>query len=612
MTSGPPSPPARNHVAIALLAVAVGVAFADSSVVVLALPELYGELDTSIVAVSWVITAYNVVVALAALALVPVARRLPARPLAAAGLLLFAAASLSCGLAGSFGALVAARCAQGLGAALLLAAALPVLASLTGSYRRGARVWGLAATVGAALGPALGGALTELLSWRSIFLFQAPVAAAALVTARRRPAAAVIGEPPPPRLGRSPRAAADAGFVLVFAALVGALFLAVLLVVVAWRYSPIAGAALVSALPLGALAARWLEGRAAAVSARVGGACLLAGGLVALAFVPGEAPVAAVAGLAACGLGLGSASGLLGPASLGSPPSLAAVSATIGARHLGFVLGLVVIAPVLAGDLESATREAARAGTATVLDADIPLDDKVPLTLELRSVIEDTPRGRVPDLAAAFAGAGERESMAAVRGDLEAAIGDAITRAFRSAFLMAALFALAAVLPCLVVASRLADPRPTARWARAAVGAALAAVLGLVGAELAAGARQLGQREYVAPCSAPDDPFPAGRGLDGMLQRITLSALNGAACELGTGREELVLSLSPGSGFGDEVTWDEATLEQALRTGFERSVDDAEARGDLPGWAASLLGPVLERVPLDWLLGRVDLDGLEG
>ncbi|MPY95938.1 MAG: MFS transporter [Acidimicrobiia bacterium] len=629
MSAGPSSPPARGHLPVVLLALAVGVAFADSSVVVLALPELYGEFDTSIVAVSWVITAYNVVVALAALALVPVARRLPARPLAAAGLVVFATASGVCGLATSFAALVAGRCAQGLGAALLLAAALPLLGQLTGSRRSGAVLWGLAATIGAAVGPALGGVLTQLLSWRSIFLLQAPVAAVALLaTARSVPAVLPTVEPADGRAssasagpggeagGRWSKLAADVGFLFVFGAMVGALFLSVLLVVVAWRYSPIAGAGLVSALPLGALLARRLEGRVSPPVAAGAGALLLAGGLVALAFVPGEAPLPALAGLAACGVGLGLASGLLGPPSVAGSAPLPAAAATIGARHLGFVLGLAVIAPVLADDLESATSEAARAGTATVLDAAIPLQDKVPLTLDLRDVIEDTPRGRVPDLDAAFADLDDDESLAAVRHDLVTAIGDTITRAFRSAFLLAALLGALAVVPALVVATRArraGAPAPRAGpapWATGLVAVGVVGLAGLVGGELASGAVDLGRRQYVAPCAAPEDPFPEGSGIDGVLQRMTLSALHGAACELGTGREELMLSLSPGTPFADEVTWDEATLEQALRAGFDRALDDARGRGDLPGWAIDLLRPVLERAPLDWLLGQVDLGNL--
>src|SRR5437867_11434682 len=105
----------------ALLVAAVAIAFADSSIVVLALPELYGRLHTSIEGVSWVITAYNAAVAVAALMLVLFVRRLRVSVVLTGGLLIFLAASLACALAWSLGFLIAARTVQGVGAALLLA-----------------------------------------------------------------------------------------------------------------------------------------------------------------------------------------------------------------------------------------------------------------------------------------------------------------------------------------------------------------------------------------------------------------------------------------------------------------------------------------------------------
>ena len=75
-----------------VVAIAVAVAFADSSIVVLALPDLYGAFDTSIVGVSWVITSYNLVVAVCAFLLVPVVRRIDVGRLTRVGLLLFCAA----------------------------------------------------------------------------------------------------------------------------------------------------------------------------------------------------------------------------------------------------------------------------------------------------------------------------------------------------------------------------------------------------------------------------------------------------------------------------------------------------------------------------------------
>src|SRR5215217_7709285 len=155
------------------LAAAVAIAFSDSSIVVLALPELYTHFRTSIVGVSWVITAYNLVVALGALALIPVAGRFPRLEAA-------------CGLAWNLPALFTFRCIQGLGAALRLTGALPVLRSLTGSVHRGAAVWAGAGAIGVAVGPALGGVLTQLFDWRAIFFVQAPVAGLGLAAVFHR------------------------------------------------------------------------------------------------------------------------------------------------------------------------------------------------------------------------------------------------------------------------------------------------------------------------------------------------------------------------------------------------------------------------------------------
>jgi hypothetical protein len=136
-----------------------------------------------------------------------------------------------------------------------------------------------------------------------------------------------------------------------------------------------------------------------------------------------------------------------------------------------------------------------------------------------------------------------------------------------------------------------------------------AGVVALLVIERSAGAGSYGTRTYVDPCTAPADAFPPGEGLDGALQRITLSGLNGAACELGTSREALVLSFAPESGV-EGVTWDRRTTERALRKGFERAIDDAEDRGTLPGWGAAILRLAVDKAPIDWLLGQVDLGPL--
>ncbi len=158
-----------------LLGLGVGLALADSSIVTLALPRILGDFDVSITSVAWVLTSFNLVLALVAVPAAYVSRRRP-REAFGAGVIVFAVASLACGLAPSFDVLVGARCVQAVGAALLVTAALDLLSQVDGSDEAALRVWVAAGVLGAALGPAAGGILTQLLGWESIFLAQVPVA----------------------------------------------------------------------------------------------------------------------------------------------------------------------------------------------------------------------------------------------------------------------------------------------------------------------------------------------------------------------------------------------------------------------------------------------------
>jgi hypothetical protein len=134
---------------------------------------------------------------------------------------------------------------------------------------------------------------------------------------------------------------------------------------------------------------------------------------------------------------------------------------------------------------------------------------------------------------------------------------------------------------------------------------AVAALLTLAGAtliavELALGARGYGEVELTPACS-PSPAQPEGGGLDRTVQRIVLRALRGAACELGTTREELVLSLSPrtGSRYG---SWSDEELEEAVRAGLVRAVDEARDRGELSATAARVIRELAERAPVQLIL----------
>ncbi|MGE5461319.1 MAG: MFS transporter [Solirubrobacterales bacterium] len=436
---------------VAGVAVAVAVAFADSSIVVLALPELYARFETSIEGIAWVITSFNLVLAVTGLALVLLVHRVRARVLLGVGSVLFLGASVVCALSGTLAALIAARSVQGFGGAFLLAGSLPVLGALTGSTERGIAIWTIAGTIGAAIGPALGGVLTQAFDWRAIFVFQAPIAGLALTAT----VGSHIGGIPEEGRRRPLRRTmpGNAGLALVSGALVGALFLGVLLVIDVFGYSPIFGALIVSAIPLAAALSRWIAARLPGALATGSGAALIAGGLVGLALLPSSVVVYAIAAFALCGFGLGLAvpglthSALAGEGGIGRKATL-----SVGMRHLGLVLALVVVAPILAADLVESAEVAKLNGTAVVIDARISATRKVPLALDIRDALDRAPRGEVPDLDPAFEanGAGEDPGVRVARDDLLATIERAVTRAFRPSFLVCAALAALALLPVLV------------------------------------------------------------------------------------------------------------------------------------------------------------------
>jgi hypothetical protein len=137
------------------------------------------------------------------------------------------------------------------------------------------------------------------------------------------------------------------------------------------------------------------------------------------------------------------------------------------------------------------------------------------------------------------------------------------------------------------------------RWtpALAILAALLLGAVALVAVELGKGAAEEPGPKLADPCRSR--PGNAG-GFDATVQRIVLDGLDGAACRLHTTREELVLSLAPESGV--RRRWDDHAIEVALRAGLLRAVDEAERRGDIPGFAAPLLRRFVETAPLDRLI----------
>ncbi|QTZ93077.1 MFS transporter [Streptomyces auratus AGR0001] len=166
-----------------LVAIALGgfLLLVDVTIVISALPRIAAGLDASLTSLQWVMDGYAL--ALAALLMVAgsAADLFGRRRSYAAGLVLFALASLACGMAPSAGALIAARAVQGAGAAAMFATNAPLLMAAYQGRDRGVAfgVWGGTSGAAAAIGPVLGGLLTEYVNWRAIFLANLPLTALA-------------------------------------------------------------------------------------------------------------------------------------------------------------------------------------------------------------------------------------------------------------------------------------------------------------------------------------------------------------------------------------------------------------------------------------------------
>jgi hypothetical protein len=132
------------------------------------------------------------------------------------------------------------------------------------------------------------------------------------------------------------------------------------------------------------------------------------------------------------------------------------------------------------------------------------------------------------------------------------------------------------------------------------VGAAIAASLALAAVYLAAGGSSYEPAKTQDPCK--DRPWRNPEGLQQIAEQFSLSALDGAACELGVSRETLARALAtPASRerFTQHYGIDDAELARAIRAGLLRAVDDAERAGALSPFLAGPLRATLRQLPLD-------------
>ena len=439
---------------------AIALAFADASVAVLALPQIVQRLHTSISHVTWVITAYNLALIVTTVVMVPFARRLASRRALVAGLAIFGLASLGSGVAGTLTALIVWRCVQGAGAGLLLCASLPLFAREHHGAGSTLQAWAATAALGAAVGPAAGGILTQVFDWRAIFLAQAPVAALAAVTALRG------GEPSdyredesaaqPPREsdGSLSPLLANVALALVSAGLIGALFLATVLLINVWELSPLGAAAVLAVIPIATACAERLVGSRSAIAPAAAGALVLALGLVLLALIRQRELGLTVIALALSGAGLGLAFPALTRVALQSHgPLFARAARTVASREGGLVLGLVLLTPVLVSELNAAPGHAVPQVTKALLSSPVPLLTKIELGARLAIANAAAPQSQLPDFRPAFAHAAAGEStqtkrqLAALEVQVNTLVQRAVTHSFRKPLLLCALLSLLALVP---------------------------------------------------------------------------------------------------------------------------------------------------------------------
>jgi MFS family permease len=521
------------------IAIAAGIALADASIVTLGLPSILVELDATVEGVALVLGVYTAVLAIALFPAAWLCRRYGDAHLGVAGMALFCAASLGCGASNSLALLLALRGVQALGGAAALVASFELLGA--GRPGPGRRLWVAASVFGIAVGPALGGALTQAFSWRAIFLAQAPIAVPGMLVAwevaRTEVVRANDGRDADRPSGPLPWRA-GAALALLSASLTAVIFLVVLLLVSGWSIEPLAAALAVSVLPLAAIVSSRLPG--GSETRAVAGCLLVAGGVGCLALLPGASAWWTVIPQLLAGAGMGMAlpalSGELIPERTRHD-----VARLLSIRHAGIAIALAALAPLISANLTSTIDDAREQGTAAVLDARLPLEDKIAIAPDLFGGLNtDDPRGELqdsiakaktdldPDQSAEFDALGDR---------LDDVVTGAVRSAFRTTFIVTAALALLAAI--VLMSGALGAAAPILRPAVATAGIAAIAAAAGYGIAYAASSRETVQIRD--PCE--DRELPDVGGISGELQDVSLAALDRAACRFGSSREELLLAL---------------------------------------------------------------------
>jgi len=177
----------RKWLTLIVVCVAVFMLLLDITIVNVALPDIARSLHADFSDIQWVVDAYSLMLAACLLTAGSLGDLLGRRRVFVIGLAIFSLASLACGLSGSSTLLNLMRGVQGIGGAVMFAQSLALIAEAFQGRERGTAfgIWGAAVGASVAVGPLIGGVITETLGWEWVFFVNVPVGAIAIYLALR-------------------------------------------------------------------------------------------------------------------------------------------------------------------------------------------------------------------------------------------------------------------------------------------------------------------------------------------------------------------------------------------------------------------------------------------
>lgn len=169
----------KKHQIISFIAIILGffMALLDTTIVNITLPKMTEYFNTTMAHISWVVNAYNLAFGVIIITASRLADQFGRKKLFIAGVFLFSASSLLCGISNSLEMLIFFRVLQGLSAAFVVPVTVPLSCEIFPPEKRGTimALWGAISGLAAASGPTLGGILTEFFNWRCIFFINVPI-----------------------------------------------------------------------------------------------------------------------------------------------------------------------------------------------------------------------------------------------------------------------------------------------------------------------------------------------------------------------------------------------------------------------------------------------------